>query len=83
MAGPQQPPQSRILLASGSPSAQDLPPKSRMWDQKETFFYQEEALGWLALNIHPPKVIRVPTSTQQKDAHDTHQTFKQIVFCQI
>lgn len=82
MAGPQRPPQSRILLASGSPAAQDLPPKPRMWDQKETF-YQGEDLGWLAPNIHPPKIIRVPTSTQQKDAHDTHQTFKQIVFCQI
>lgn len=50
---------------------------------RKKLFYQGEDLGWLAPNIHPPKIIRVPTSTQQKDAHDTHQTFKQIVFCQI
>lgn len=51
MAGPQRPPQSRILLASGSPSAQDLPPKPRMWDQKETFL--PGGGPWLACPKHP------------------------------
>lgn len=51
MAGSQRPPQSRILLASGSPSAQDLPPKPRMWDQKETFL--PRGGPWLACPKHP------------------------------
>jgi hypothetical protein len=72
-------PQSRILLASGSPVStrsasqiQDVSYQHTRGKKKKSLSYKEGNLGYLVLSRHPPKATRVQIPTQGKDGRGTH-----------